>query len=173
MNPQKGCCDWLFRCFKPNPETQEKVNIPKDDSPQKQKTNTVEQPSPENNQASNNDNIVNNPPDHVNNNTNNVQNQEIELNLPSIHTKFNIDSIDCNVCPDKFKEIRYNCPICFKFYNHILITQCCKNYICLRCINDYIETAKKYCSTLRCPLCNFSGKIRLDDVDPTSKVNRN
>ncbi len=30
MNPQKGCCDWLFRCFKPNPETQEKVNIPKD-----------------------------------------------------------------------------------------------------------------------------------------------
>lgn len=169
MNAQKGCCDWLFRCFKPNHETQDKGNIPKEDIPHRQRTITVEHPSPENNQVI----ISNHPQENANDNTNNIHNQEIELNLPSIHTKYNIDCIDCNVSPDKLKEILYNCPICFKFYNHILVTKCCRNYICLRCINDYIETSKKYSSTLKCPLCNYSGKLRLDDVDPSLKVNKN
>lgn len=169
MNAQKGCCDWLFRCFKGNSETKEKDNIHQDNSPPNQKTMIVEHPSQENNQI--NSNSRNRPPEPANDNTNIIQNQEIEFNFPTINTKFNRDQIVCNVTPDKLKEIRYNCPICFKFYNHILVLECCRNYICLPCINDYIETSKKYNSILKCPICTFSEKLILEDVDPSSQVN--
>jgi hypothetical protein len=41
-------------------------------------------------------------------------------------------------------NLKYNCPICFRYFNRnlylsykgILKTSCCKNYVCLHCTND-------------------------------------
>jgi hypothetical protein len=35
---------------------------------------------------------------------------------------------------EKRKEFKYYCPICLRYFNHILISNCCNNYICRFCI---------------------------------------
>ena len=100
-----------------------------------------------------------------------VQYKYNDLNLFEINTKYNFEDILSHIIPDKYREIRYNCPICLKFYNHILILSCCKNYICLPCTNDYTDASKKYLSKVKCPICNNSEKINLEDVDPGNQVN--
>ena len=32
------------------------------------------------------------------------------------------------------QEFKYYCPICLRYFNQILISQCCNNYICRFCI---------------------------------------
>lgn len=32
------------------------------------------------------------------------------------------------------KIYKYYCPICLRYFNHILISDCCNNYICRLCI---------------------------------------
>lgn len=33
------------------------------------------------------------------------------------------------------KVFKYYCPICLRYFNHILISSCCNNYICRHCIS--------------------------------------
>ena len=38
---------------------------------------------------------------------------------------------------------KYCCPICLCYFNTILISSCCKNYICRMCIGEMAKKAKK------------------------------
>ena len=40
---------------------------------------------------------------------------------------------DEQACQDR-KVFKYNCPICLRYFNHILVSNCCNNYICRHCI---------------------------------------
>ena len=66
---------------------------------------------------------------------------------------------------DKFK---FYCPICLRYYNHMLISNCCKNYICRLCIGWQAKKAKRDDSyTIFCSHC-YQGKFLLSDVDETN-----
>lgn len=65
------------------------------------------------------------------------------------------------------KEYKYYCPICLRYFNHILISDCCKNYICRLCIGWQAKKAKrdeKY--RIQCSHC-YTDSFRLVDVDVT------
>jgi hypothetical protein len=32
------------------------------------------------------------------------------------------------------KTYKFYCPICLRYFNHILVSDCCRNYICRLCI---------------------------------------
>ena len=152
MNAQKGCCDCLFRCFKGNSNQQVKENSHNNSSVQKQKTLPLEQPPPENLNV-----VDHNPARQENQNEGNVAVKEQNyVNMPVINSKFKAEEILSHIVPDRAKAIKYNCPICLKFYNHILILQCCMNYICQFCINDYIDTTNKYATPLKLSILDRS-----------------
>ena len=151
MSENTGCCYWLLRCFKGN--SQENTDRPKiADKELNNQNEPVAIPIQENGQNSIVDKNVN------------------QANLPMICTKFKLDNIISNITPDKIRDIKYNCPICLKFYNHILALQCCKNYICLSCITEHIDTSNKYSKQIKCPICTYGEKLYLEDVDPNAKV---
>ena len=164
MCAQKSCCDWFFAIFRKysseNPGNQESFQPPL--------TNNQNKPREHNDASANENNYLNQP--HQNEPP--PQNNTIYLALPIIKTDFRSEEIHSHVIPDKLKEIKYNCPICLKFFNHILVLTCCKNYLCLFCLNNYIETSQKYMSKLKCLICNFSEQLCLEDVDPKSQVSR-
>lgn len=39
------------------------------------------------------------------------------------------------------KVYKYNCPICLRYFNHILVSTCCNNYICRYCIGCQAKKA--------------------------------
>jgi hypothetical protein len=39
-----------------------------------------------------------------------------------------------NFDKDNFDVYKYCCPVCLRYFNHILVSSCCKNYICRLCI---------------------------------------
>ncbi|CAG9331670.1 unnamed protein product [Blepharisma stoltei] len=63
----------------------------------------------------------------------------------------------------------YNCPICFKYLSNILVTQCCKNYICHLCISE-LQT-KHVNFEIACPHCKAQPLV-VTDVDPNVTVKR-
>jgi hypothetical protein len=112
-----------------------------------------------------------NPPTNHNEDTVKVR---VNLTNPKIKKfveKFNIQT---NVPREKIKSSteyikdlnnKYNCPICLNFFNYILKLSCCKNYICLLCAEDYLETCVKYEYPVNCPFCGIGNQnILLDDV---------
>ena len=44
--------------------------------------------------------------------------------------------------PVESNIFRYYCPICLRFFNSILVTSCCNNYICRFCIGHLAKKAK-------------------------------
>lgn len=60
----------------------------------------------------------------------------------------------------------FNCPICMRFFSHILACESCKNYICHRCADD-LEAYEKVSS--RCPHCNVEPLV-LEDEKMTEAV---
>ena len=63
---------------------------------------------------------------------------------------------------DKFK---FYCPICLRYFNHMLISNCCENYICRLCIGWQAKKAKKDENyTIHCSHC-YKKEFRLNDVD--------
>jgi hypothetical protein len=162
MCAQKSCCEWLFSIFRRDSNQNRRG-----DSFQPPLTNNLN-PHRENNDASaNENNFLNN---HGNQELPVSDNNTIYINLPIIKTNFELNDIVSHIIPDKSKDIKYNCPICLKFYNHILVLSCCKNYLCLPCLNNYIDTSKKYLSKIKCMICNCSNQLSLEDVDPKSQV---
>ena len=68
------------------------------------------------------------------------------------------------------KIYKYYCPICMRYFNNILVSSCCENYVCRHCIGDMARRAKtdmKY--VISCSHC-LSNEFKLHDVDKTAKV---
>lgn len=70
-----------------------------------------------------------------------------------------------------FKELRYNCPICFCYYNKILETSCCSNYICHGCSDglNFRVLANARINVVSCPFCSIE-EFTIKDVDPNQRV---
>jgi hypothetical protein len=41
------------------------------------------------------------------------------------------------------EQYRYCCPVCLRYFNHILQAECCQNYICRLCIGEMLVKAKR------------------------------
>jgi hypothetical protein len=71
-------------------------------------------------------------------------------NKVRITTKYSKKEIECRneypagwdeqACDDR-KVFKYYCPICLRYFNHILVSTCCNNYICRHCIGLYAKKA--------------------------------
>ena len=44
--------------------------------------------------------------------------------------------------PEEKKIFKFYCPICLRYFNTVLISSCCDNYICRFCIGDMAKKAK-------------------------------
>ena len=68
------------------------------------------------------------------------------------------------------KVFTYYCPICLRYFNTILVSSCCDNYICRFCIGDMARKAKtddKY--KIHCSHC-CADDYKLVDVDPSAPL---
>ena len=66
---------------------------------------------------------------------------------------------------DAFDVFKYYCPVCLRYFNHMLVSSCCNNYICRLCIGQMARRAKttpQY--IIRCCHC-MTDDFRLVDVD--------
>jgi hypothetical protein len=89
-----------------------------------------------------------------------------------IKTNISKKEVKCidNYDPDPAAEFKYCCPICLRYFNTILVSSCCKNYICRLCIGEMAKKAKKEPKfVIRCTHC-MTEDYRLYDVVPTDKV---
>lgn len=62
------------------------------------------------------------------------------------------------------KVFKYYCPICLRYFNHILISNCCNNYICRLCIGQQAHKAfsdQNY--TISCNHC-YTQNFQLRDA---------
>lgn len=62
---------------------------------------------------------------------------------------------------DEADIFRYYCPLCMQYFQLILRTTCCKNYICLSCTRDWLQS--KHIESL-IPIDNFGDHHALDDI---------
>lgn len=67
------------------------------------------------------------------------------------------------------KSVHFNCPVCFSYYNVILSSQCCKNYLCHLCAKDLLERDEKGGKGIACPSCQHE-PLLLADVDLEASV---
>lgn len=72
--------------------------------------------------------------------------------------------------PDLAHIYKYCCPVCLMYFNTVLVSSCCKNYICRICIGEMAKKAKKdYKFIIRCTHC-MTDEYKLQDVDPSDRV---
>lgn len=65
---------------------------------------------------------------------------------------------------------KYCCPICLRYFNTILVSSCCMNYMCRLCIGEMAKKAKKDSNfIIRCPHC-LENEFKLTDVKKEDKV---
>ena len=63
---------------------------------------------------------------------------------------------------------KYACPICLMYFNTVLVSTCCSNYIFRFCIGDLAKKAKKDANfVIRCTHC-MEEDFKLFDVDPNA-----
>jgi hypothetical protein len=101
-----------------------------------------------------------------------------ERNLVRINTNYQkseIEFIDCYPTDDtdeaqKMRDkYKYYCPICLRYFNHMLISSCCDNYICRLCIGWQAKKAKKEENyRILCSHC-YENEFRLNDVDENNE----
>jgi hypothetical protein len=78
-------------------------------------------------------------------------------------------------CIDNYDQERagmykYCCPVCLRYFNHILVSSCCHNYICRFCIGQMSKKAKvndQY--VIRCVHC-MTNDFKLKDVQPEDPI---
>ena len=94
-----------------------------------------------------------------------------QVRINTIHQKSDIEFIDAYPLEDtdEAQELRdkfkYYCPICLRYFNHMLISSCCNNYICRLCIGWQAKKAKTDVNyTILCSHC-YQNEFRLNDVD--------
>ena len=72
--------------------------------------------------------------------------------------------------PVERKIFKYYCPICLRYFNTLLLSSCCDNYICRFCIGDMAKKAKTNPNFLiMCSHCTETN-YRLTDVDPKAPL---
>ena len=96
-----------------------------------------------------------------------------EVNKIRVATKFARAQIQCrDEYPTGWSQeqveerqmFKYYCPICLRYFNHILISNCCNNYICRHCIGQQANKARKDPKyVINCSHC-YQNEFRLDDV---------
>ena len=65
---------------------------------------------------------------------------------------------------------KYACPVCLLYFNSVLVSSCCGNYICRFCIGDLARKAKKDVDyVIRCTHC-MTDDYKLNDVDPQAPI---
>ena len=68
------------------------------------------------------------------------------------------------------KIFKYHCPICIRYFNTVLVSSCCGNYICRFCIGDLAKKAKQIKSYhIQCSHCHASN-YKLYDVAPNAPL---
>jgi hypothetical protein len=164
----RGCCYAFCKCFYSSDEefAHESKNLLKT---VKQKVKEeIKETEKNNNEAS----IVHNT---VSPNENDVLFLHVKESTQNfiIKSKISIDQIefDIKMKRDQKVDIKYNCPICMRYFNYILQTSCCNNYLCRFCSDEYLDSMIKYQNKIKCPVCNVTAKIVLTDVKPGTEVN--
>ena len=72
--------------------------------------------------------------------------------------------------PVERKIFKYYCPICLRYFNTILVSSCCDNYICRFCIGDMARKAKNDSNyQILCSHC-VANSYKLTDVDPEAPL---
>lgn len=103
-----------------------------------------------------------------------------------LSTKYAESDVKCvDLQPSEREErhkYKYYCPICLRYFTHMLQSACCQNYLCIHCTNDVKEReTKDEHFYAECPYkCNSAGvgtagvrtKFILTDVDEDAKVKR-
>jgi hypothetical protein len=78
---------------------------------------------------------------------------------------------DCSEHRELRKVYKFYCPICLRYFNHMLVSSCCNNYICRLCIGWQANKAKRDPEyTIQCSHC-YTDSFKLTDVnsdDPNS-----
>ena len=74
------------------------------------------------------------------------------------------------------RKFIYNCPICLRYFNHMLVSKCCQNYLCIFCIEDMkLQEEKIEAYKATCPFsCGLTPdlKFTLEDVKEGDKIKR-
>lgn len=69
--------------------------------------------------------------------------------------------------PAQSDVYKYYCPVCLRYFNHILVSNCCRTYICRVCIGAMARKAKTTSDyVIRCTHC-CTDEFKLTDVDPS------
>ena len=87
-----------------------------------------------------------------------------------VRSKVSKDEVEYRDEYPKNKEEReifkYACPVCLRYFNKMLISSCCNNYLCRLCIGNMAKKAKGNKDyTIYCPHCT-ANDFKLDDVKP-------
>ena len=75
-------------------------------------------------------------------------------------------------------KFKYYCPVCLRYFTHMLQSACCQNYLCLFCAKDLQkQEALMEAYHANCPYnCTSAGgttqKFKLADVNPTAQIKR-
>lgn len=91
-----------------------------------------------------------------------IENQAItdvrDRNLVRLKTANDVDDVrwivDYPLLFEEQLEYRYCCPICLRFFNCMLESSCCRNYICRLCSNQMMQRAMRNSEyAVRCAHC--------------------
>jgi hypothetical protein len=110
---------------------------------------------------------------------------QIQMTNIALDSQYKLEDVDwCDFLPealDKRVIYKYYCPICLRYFNLMLLSKCCQNYICHLCVNDLQEQERKDSKfTAVCPFgCQHGteaetkgSKLELGDVDPGTKIKK-
>ena len=97
-------------------------------------------------------------------------------------SRIQLSQLDCRDAVDSSEDqvkFKYYCPICLRYFNHILESKCCHNYLCGFCVDDMKTLESKIEKKLGCPFgCSNtpSGevlkKFELLDLKEGGKIKR-
>ena len=86
----------------------------------------------------------------------------VKTSIPKEAISF-VDEFD----PAHSDVYKYYCPVCLRYFNHILVSNCCRTYICRVCIGAMARKAKTTTDyVIRCTHC-CTDEFKLTDVDPS------
>ena len=92
-----------------------------------------------------------------------------KVRIKTTISKKDVTWVDC-YDPERAAACKYCCPVCLRYFNTILVSSCCANYICRLCIGEMAKKAKKETSfVIRCTHC-MTSDYRLTDVVPAEPV---
>eukprot|EP00826_Nyctotherus_ovalis_P013284 TRINITY_DN13569_c0_g1_i3.p1 TRINITY_DN13569_c0_g1~~TRINITY_DN13569_c0_g1_i3.p1 ORF type:complete len:198 (+),score=36.12 TRINITY_DN13569_c0_g1_i3:66-659(+) len=69
------------------------------------------------------------------------------------------------------RDSPYSCPLCFRYFNHMLQCSKCKNYACRFCADDIGNRCLEVLVVAHCPFCDASPFV-VADVDKNEPVKK-